>query len=306
MVLLEGGANPNSGMIQVAYCGDLEMLEALLERGGDPNLWQRQSTPLVSAVKSKLQPYDKALALLRIGADPNNVGPMIKGVPQVYPALVSATRKRDYRMVRILLEAGADVNLCGGDEGLPNALFWGAYWGELELIKLFVTLTKHRLDFSIRKYTDETVFDVVRTARSFAGMRKPRHIQKLPLPSRPAVVYDKILQMLEEYSSLHDYRGAASVSTETSTRAPNTGATRSSTRRTEEAKSFSTDRLCSGTGGPIFSPNSQNGAANGTAGSQLFASSSSMMGAASGPLGHAARAPPAPGESSLPPAAPAG
>jgi len=298
MVLLEGGANPNSGIIQVAYCGDLEMLEALLERGGDPNLWSRQSTPLVSAVKSKLQPYDKALSLLRAGADPNNVGPPTpKGIPAVYPALVSATRKRDYRMVRILLEAGADVNLCGGEEGLPNALFWGAYWGELELIKLFVTLSKHRLDFDVRKYTNETVFDVVRTARSFAGMRKPRHIQKLPLPSRPAVVYDKILQMLEEYSSLHDYR-VASPNADTSTRAPTTGATRASSRRTEEAKSqsFSSDRALG----------------LGVAGAGALSSSTGTGGGGGGVFSpdqsrvNISEAPPAPAGSSLPPPAPAG
>merc|ERR1711879_870786 len=109
------------------------------------------STPLVTAVKSKIMPYDKVLTLLRAGADPNT---------PCYPALVITTRKRDYRMVRILLEAGADVNLVVGDERLPNALFWAVYWGELELIKLFITLSKHRLDLGVRKYTKGSVFDV--------------------------------------------------------------------------------------------------------------------------------------------------
>merc|ERR1712137_1391249 len=108
-------------------------------------------------------------------------------------------RKRDCKMVRMLLDAGADPNHVCGDEGLPNALFWATYWGELELVKLFVTLSKHRLDLSIKKYTNESIFDVAETSKNFAKLRKPRHIAKLPLPSKPPAVYEKISQMLEEY-----------------------------------------------------------------------------------------------------------
>merc|ERR1719277_367965 len=105
-------------------------------------------------------------------------------------------------MVRTLLESGADVNQVVADEGLPNVLFWATYWGELELIKLFVTLSRHRLDLSMRKYTDETVLDVAHTSCDFAKMKKPRHIAKLPLPSRPPAVYETIAQILEEYRDL--------------------------------------------------------------------------------------------------------
>jgi len=176
------------------------MVEAILAHSAEPNSWLRQSTPLVSSVKSRLQSYDKVLVLLRHAADPNFTGPLAaKSSSSQYPALTIATRKRDYRMVRILLEAGADVNQIAGDEGLPNALFWATYWGELELIKLFVTSSKHRLDLSMKKHTNETVFDVVDSSRGFAKLRKPRHIAKLPLPSRPAAVYDKIHEMLTEY-----------------------------------------------------------------------------------------------------------
>merc|ERR1712087_132514 len=69
----------------------------------------------------------------------------------------------------------------------------------LELVKLFVTLSKHRLDLGIRKYTNESIFDVAETSKNFAKLRKPRHIAKLPLPSKPPLVYEKISQMLEDY-----------------------------------------------------------------------------------------------------------
>lgn len=203
LLLLEKSANPNQGIIQVCHCGDLEMLDALLSRGSEPNCWQKGSTPLISSVKSKIQPHEKVTALLHFGADPNFMGSGGTQEAQSnrtpYPPLTIATRKRDYRMVRTLLEAGADVNQVVADEGLPNVLFWATYWGELELIKLFVTLSKHRLDFSVLKYTKETVFDVAYTSKGFSKMKKPRHIAKLPLPSRPPVVYEKIAQMLEEY-----------------------------------------------------------------------------------------------------------
>merc|ERR1711920_457609 len=155
--------------------------------------------PLVSSVKSKTQPYEKVTSLLRAAADPNITGPAIKGAPIPHSALILATRKRDCRMVRLLLEAGADPNHISGEEGLPNALFWATYWGELELVKLFVTLSKHRLDLGIRKYTNESIFDVAETSKNFAKLRKPRHIAKLPLPSKPPLVYEKISQMLEDY-----------------------------------------------------------------------------------------------------------
>lgn len=232
LLMLEYGANPSSGLIQICHCGDLEMLEALLARGADPNGWLRESTPMVTSVKSKMQPYEKVLTLLRAAADPNFTGPERKQ-STVYPAMILATRKRDYKMVRALLEAGGDVNRTAGDEGLPNALFWATYWGELELIKLFISLSKHRLDLSVKKYTDETVFDVARTSRGYADLRKPRHIAKLPLPSRPAVVYDKIYQLLEQYRSEHpdpsSPAGGGPGSTETTGRALPTGSTTAAT-----------------------------------------------------------------------------
>lgn len=221
-LLLEHGANPNSGVIQVCHCGDVDMLNALLSRGADPNGWQRASTPLVTSIKSKIQPYEKVVALLRITADPNYRGPKTQGcskasAPSVYPPLILATRKRDYKMVRALLEAAGDANQGVGDEGLPNALFWATYWGELELVKLFVTLSKHRLDLSVRKYTGETVFDVAQTSRTYADLRKPKHIAKLPLPSRPAVVYEKIHQMLEQYRAEHPEPSGGSLPTGSTT-----------------------------------------------------------------------------------------
>merc|ERR1712187_625340 len=100
-------------------------------------------------------------------------------------------------------EAGADVNRSVGAEGLPNVLFWATYWGELELVKLFVNLSKHKLDLTVRKYTNDTIFDVALTSKNFASSRKPRHIAKLPLPNRPALVYEKIAQLLEDYRIQH-------------------------------------------------------------------------------------------------------
>lgn len=222
VLLLEHGANPNSGMIQVCHCGDIDMLNALLSRGADPNGWQRASTPLVTAVKSKIHPYEKVVTLLRISADPNFTGPATGQSTTVYPPLILATRKRDYKMVRALLEAAGDVNQGVGDEGLPNALFWATYWGELELVKLFVTLSRHRLDLNVKKYTGETVFDVAQTSRSYADLRKPKHIAKLPLPSRPAVVYEKIHQMLEQYRAEHpEPIGSLATGSTTATRDQN-------------------------------------------------------------------------------------
>merc|ERR1712025_1239877 len=89
-------------------------------------------------------------------------------------------------------------------------MFWATYWGELELIKLFLRLSQYRVDLTVRKYTGETVFDVARTSKHFANARKPRHIAKLPLPTRPPLIYEKIIQMLEEYRAQYPCAGGAS------------------------------------------------------------------------------------------------
>jgi ankyrin repeat protein len=204
MLLLEYGANPNSGVIHVSTCGDLDMLAALLDRGAEPNTWLRSTTPLLSSVKSHTQPYDKVLCLLRHAANPNFVGrPSDPVSKKTDPAILIATRRRDYRMVRILLGAGADVNQATGDESLPNSLFFATHWGEIELIKIFIESSKSTLDLGARKTNNETVMDVAEAARSFSKLQKPKHISKLPLPNRPPAVYERIIRILEEYAAKH-------------------------------------------------------------------------------------------------------
>lgn len=202
MLLLEFGANANSGIIHVSTCGDLAMVNAVLDKGAEPNTWLRGTTPLIASVKSHTQPYDKVLCLLRAAADPNFVGrPSDPLSAKTNPAVFVATRRRDYRMVRILLSASSDVNQVSGDQVLPNALFFAAHWGELELMKIFMECSKKPLELARRKSTHETVLDVAEAARSFSKLQKPKHISKLPLPNRPPAVYDKLIRLLEEYAA---------------------------------------------------------------------------------------------------------
>lgn len=81
----------------------------------------------MSAVKSKIQPHDKVAALLRVGADPNSMGPATNPPSSApspfaspasastasvqYPPLTLATRKRDYRP-RKSLRAAVGVGPC--------------------------------------------------------------------------------------------------------------------------------------------------------------------------------------------------
>lgn len=202
MLLLEYGANPNSGIIHASTCGDVDMVAAILDRGAEPNTWLRSSTPLLASIKSHTQPYDKVLCLLRHAANPNFVGrPSDPVSKKTDPAILVATKRRDYRMVRLLLGAGANVNQSAGDDILPNAVFFAAHWGEIDLIKVFMEASKHTLDLTIRKKSNETVLDVAEAARSFSMLQKPKHISKLPLPSRPPAVYERIIRLLEEYAS---------------------------------------------------------------------------------------------------------
>jgi len=214
MLLLEYGANPNSGIIHVSTCGDLEMLAAILDRGAEPNTWLRSTTPLLASVKSFTQPYEKVVSLLRHAANPNFVGKASDPVScTTTPAVLLATQRRDYRMVRILLGAGADINQASGDDILPNALFFVAHWGEIELLKIFLESSKFPLDLGKRKITNETVLDVAEAAQSFSKLKKPKHISKLPLPSRPPAVYERLIRILEEYAAKNPFAFAGSTLT---------------------------------------------------------------------------------------------
>jgi len=204
MLLLEYGANATNGIIHVCSCGDIDMVTAALDRSAEPNILLRGTTPLVASVQALTQPYEKVLSLLRHAADPNFIGKPRFGDVQAKscdPPILVATRKRDYRMVRILLGVGADVNMVSDDEVMPNAVFFVAHWGEVELLKTFIESSNHVLNLSLRRGSKETVLEVAEAARSFSKLQKPKHISKLPLPNKPPVVYERIIRILEEYAA---------------------------------------------------------------------------------------------------------
>ena len=102
--LLEGGADITKykGLIELAtYCNDLESIEILLEAGEDIN--QKHDgvyTPLTTAIRDNK--IEVLAYLLSHGADPNALG---EGLP-----LINASRYADPQRLKMLLDAGADVD----------------------------------------------------------------------------------------------------------------------------------------------------------------------------------------------------
>lgn len=105
--LIRGGANPNEiGETYTALClavlhGSEVMVEVLLAGGADPNNPFTSTTPLAAAVQTGSEL--KIQRLLAAGADIN---------ARQHPGLLSvAVTHKNYSVVKMLLEAGMDVNL---------------------------------------------------------------------------------------------------------------------------------------------------------------------------------------------------
>ena len=100
--------------------------------------------------------------------------------------LMDVVRANDAAAARFLLERGADVNWTAEEEGLPTPLFYAAYWGDLHMVQ---TLLRYPVDLTVKKYTGQTVIDVVRTAIGFAKVKKPKSVIRAKLPSAPPEAY---------------------------------------------------------------------------------------------------------------------
>ena len=132
--LLKAGANPNEGrelpVMAAARSGNVEVMKLLLARGGDPNAKEpaRGQTALMWAVAERHA--DVARVLVENGADvyaktitvrspgPRGGGSGAGGATNGangFTPLLFAVRVGDLDSVRLLVDAGADVNDAAGD-----------------------------------------------------------------------------------------------------------------------------------------------------------------------------------------------
>ena len=110
---------PDTSLTIAAENGDAASIRTLLARGADANGKDSHGlTPLVRAARRGN--YDAAVALLDGGADPN-LFDSIWTRPGWSP-LMNAVHKSQPRIVRLLIDRGADVNARSTDGTTPLAL----------------------------------------------------------------------------------------------------------------------------------------------------------------------------------------
>lgn len=180
-----------SALLFVCHAGDCSMLERLIRAQADVTLHDRDTTAVVAAVKSQIEPAEKIQILMKADADPN----LVSG--RETPLAVAA-KARQYVSAAELLDHAADPNAQLHDS-LPTVLFHAVYWGDVEMVELLAVRSRVRLNLGLVKETKEDIFDVAHTALSFARTRKPKSIAKLPLPDAAVEDCERVLRILDEY-----------------------------------------------------------------------------------------------------------
>jgi ankyrin repeat protein len=107
-----------------AWHGYTAVVELLLKAGAEPNASNRGETPLTLAIMQGQESV--VLTLLHHGANPDTMGSDSKSV------LMQSAERGDVKMLRALIEAGANVNL--RDQGGGTALMWASYRGCIEAV----------------------------------------------------------------------------------------------------------------------------------------------------------------------------
>ena len=189
-ILLDNGAEPKalSGLMQgqtvlfvAAYYGNIEVVRLMLERGAEMG---PQDHLLLGAVGHEGE--EIIGLLLEYGVDVNDEG---KG-PQLGSALMKAIRRSTDTMVKILLDAGADI---ARDEAKYGSLFRRSKEGYFSTkYKTFLIL---QYGYG-RRWALKTGFTLERTARQ--GSAAMLRLLLRPSSNRSGEVYQALLQLAKK------------------------------------------------------------------------------------------------------------
>lgn len=120
---------------------DLELVKIYLSKGAKPNLRSKYRRMALIAACDGEPSYEIAKILVDHGANPNIVE------KDGYSTLAFACMYGDSKLVKLLLEAGADPNLKSASWGRPPLHF--AATNKKDPIKIIKLLVKHGVDVNL-------------------------------------------------------------------------------------------------------------------------------------------------------------
>ncbi|KAI9645218.1 hypothetical protein NHQ30_005952 [Ciborinia camelliae] len=143
LFLLSNGADVNAGasLVYAARRKNIKLIALLLDRGADINIMRSHESVLAAACSAFEPEPEMIKLLLDKGADINlycEMGGITYNGTALQCAVNSAARTGDLRIIHILLDNGANINLGAGKTG--GALYEAAERGHLELCRIFLSL----------------------------------------------------------------------------------------------------------------------------------------------------------------------
>jgi ankyrin repeat protein len=183
----------------------VQIVRILLENGADPNfVINVDNSSILDLLLDTTDNHELYRLILHAGADPNYIANENEHMP-----IVRAIWKGDPIIVKMLIEAGANVNTIDTDGNTPLMIACGVHEDFIPDIKMIITLLNSNADMSIRSADGETAVEILK--RLYPDVAEELSVYKTALvsyfldPQHPRPMMSQI--DAESAQNIKDYIG---------------------------------------------------------------------------------------------------